>query len=77
MPVDIASPGFKADPFPFYARLRAEGPVGRVPLGRETAWLVGRYDDVAAVLRDDRFAKDRDRVRSPGLGPREPWLASR
>jgi hypothetical protein len=25
--VNIASPEFKADPFPFYARLRAEAPV--------------------------------------------------
>ena len=59
MKVDISGAAFKADPFPFYARLRAESPVFPVALpdGR-TAWLVTRYDDVAAVLKDERFAKD-------------------
>ena len=50
----------KADPYPFYARLRAEAPVHRVTLpDRQTAWLVTRYDDVAAALKDERFAKDK------------------
>ena len=31
-PVNIASPGFKANPFPFYARLRAEAPAYRMTL---------------------------------------------
>ena len=58
--INIASPVFKANPYPFYARLRNEAPVFRVmlPDGRP-AWLVTRYDDVAAVLKDERFAKDR------------------
>ncbi|AGY57714.1 cytochrome P450 family protein [Gloeobacter kilaueensis] len=58
--VQIASPAFKADPYPFYARLRAETPVYRVALpNKQPAWLVTRYDDVAALLKDPRFAKDR------------------
>jgi cytochrome P450 PksS len=57
--VQIASPGFKANPFPFYARLRAEAPACCVTLPtRETAWLITRYDDVAMVLKDERFVKD-------------------
>jgi cytochrome P450 PksS len=60
---DITAPGFKADPFPFYARLRREAPVFPVTLrmGGEArrAWLVTRYDDVLRVLRDpDAFVKD-------------------
>ena len=53
------SPEFKADPFPFYARLRAEQPLYRttLPNGRGL-WLVTRYDDAVAVLRDPRFVKD-------------------
>ena len=44
---DISSPRFKADPYPFYARLRAEAPVYRVRLAFWlSAWLVTRYDDV-------------------------------
>ena len=57
--IDITDPTFKADPFPFYARLRAETPVFPVTLKRYgRAWLITRYDDVLAVLKDERFAKD-------------------
>jgi cytochrome P450 len=60
MSVNIASPQFKANPFPFYARLCDRAPVYRIPLPfGMSAWLVTRYDDVAAVLKDERFAKDR------------------
>lgn len=52
-------PQFKADPFPFYAHLRADSPVHQASLadGR-TIWLVTRYEDVVSVLRDPRFVKD-------------------
>jgi cytochrome P450 len=75
MRVDISRPAFKADPFPFYARLRAEAPVYPVilPDGR-TAWLVTRYDDVAAVLKDERFAKDPLNALSPEQHARQPWI---
>jgi cytochrome P450 len=75
MKVDISSPAFKADPFPFYARLRATAPVYPVPLpdGR-TAWLVTRYDDVAGVLKDDRFAKDPLNALSPEQHAQQPWI---
>jgi hypothetical protein len=46
------SPAFHDDPYPTYARLRAEEPVHRNALG---AWLLTRYDDVSAVLRDPGF----------------------
>ena len=60
MTVDITSPEHKANPFPFYARLRAEAPVFQVTLpDKQSAWLVSRYDDVAAALKDPRLAKDR------------------
>ena len=59
MNVDIASPEFKANPYPFYARLRAEAPVCRVTLpSKQTVWLITRYEDVAMALKDERFAKD-------------------
>jgi cytochrome P450 PksS len=75
MRVDISSAAFKADPFPFYARLRATAPVHPVTLpdGR-TAWLVTRYDDVAAVLKDERFAKDPLNALSPEQHARQPWI---
>lgn len=69
-PPDLASPRFKADPYRFYARLRAEAPVYRVPLPYwGPVWLVTRYDDVLFVLKDERFAND--------WSPRMPWLLLR
>ena len=68
-------PEFKANPFPFYARLRAEAPVSTVRLpDKRTAWLVTRYDDVVGVLNDERFAKDRFKALTPAQLGREPWI---
>lgn len=57
--VDLFSLDFKANPYPVYAQLRSTAPIHRatLPDGR-AMWLVTRYEDVAAVLRDERFAKD-------------------
>jgi cytochrome P450 PksS len=73
--VDLVSPEFKADPYPFFARLRETAPVSRVTLpGRQTAWLITRYDDVAAALKDGRFAKDRNNALTPDQAARQPWV---
>ena len=67
--VNIAGSEFKADPFPFYARLRSEAPVYQTKLpDRRNVWLVTRYNDVLSVLKDDRFGKDKINARTP------PWL---
>lgn len=57
---DIASSTFKADPLPASALLRAELPVARVsvPGIPGDSFLITRYEDAAAVLRDERFVKD-------------------
>lgn len=73
--LDIADPSFKADPYPFFARARAEAPIKRVRVGRRPAWLVTRYDDVERLLRDDRFVKDRAAV--DARGRRSGWWAPR
>jgi cytochrome P450 len=57
--IDLADPAFKADPFPVYARLRAETPICRMATSaRETAIFVTCYADVSALLKDKRFVKD-------------------
>jgi len=72
---DLASPAFKADPHPFYARLRAEAPVWRATLrDRRTAWLVTRYEDAARVLKDDAFAKDKLNALDPEQRAKTPWM---
>ena len=52
--LNFLDPDFLADPYPAYHRLRAEDPVHRHPLG---FYVLTRYDDVAAFLRDPRFGK--------------------
>jgi len=74
-PVDITDAKFKANPFPFYAHLRAEAPVFPVMLPtKRRAWLVTRYDDALEVLTDARFAKDRHNAMSPAQLKQGPWL---
>jgi cytochrome P450 PksS len=57
---NITSAAFKARAFEHYAELRRGSPVqqSKLPNGR-AIWLVSRYDDVAALLKDDRLCKDR------------------
>lgn len=57
-PPDFASPRFRANPFPFYARLRAEAPVYQAKVVLGPVWLVTRYDDVLTVLKDERFSNE-------------------
>jgi cytochrome P450 len=72
---DLASPRFKANPYPFYARLRNEAPVWRTTLrDRRTAWLVTRYEDVAGVLKDRTFAKDPLNAMDPEQRAKTPWV---
>ena len=63
---ELARPEFKANPYPFYARLRAENPVCRTKIFNQPAWLVFRYDDVFTLLKDARLLKD--------WRPRTKWL---
>jgi cytochrome P450 len=73
--VDILDPLFKADPYPTYAELRSSAPVHRVelPEGRGV-WLITRYDDVLAVLKDERFVKDWRKALSPEQLARIPAI---
>jgi cytochrome P450 len=47
LPVD--DPEYRANPYPFYARLQAEAPVYRHPYG---FWAITRYEDVSQLLFD-------------------------
>jgi cytochrome P450 len=75
--VDISSPEFKANPYPYFARLRAEAPVHRIILGdKRPAWLITRYDDVTTVLKDDRFVKDKRTALTREQSATQPWIPS-
>jgi cytochrome P450 len=64
--VDLLDPAFKANPYPTYAELRSTARVYRasLPDGRGV-WLVTRYEDVLAVLKDERFVKNWREVITP------------
>ena len=68
--VDLMAQQHKADPFPYYAQLRARAPVHKTMIhGVGDVWLITRYKDVVSVLKDKRFAKD---PRNAGRRVREP-----
>jgi cytochrome P450 len=73
--VNIAAREHKANPHPFYARLRAEHPVHPLTLpDKRTIWLVTRYDDVQVVLKDERFAKNPANVCPGNKTAKQPWI---
>jgi cytochrome P450 len=72
--IDIASPLHKADPFPFYERLRADEPVKAFRLREgQSAWLLTRYDDVTAALKDERLVKNKHAVLTPSQRREHVW----
>ncbi|MCP2341060.1 cytochrome P450 [Actinomadura rupiterrae] len=70
-------PAYRADPYPYYRRLRENAPVFRTPLGH---WLLSRHADCAAVLRDPRFGHgspqllDGNTFRRPVNGRARPFI---
>src|SRR5262249_58810337 len=73
--IDIAGRHFKDDPHPVFARLRAEAPVCRLRFpGKLPTWMVTRYDDVVALLKDERFLKDWRAALTPEQAARGPWV---
>ena len=56
----LLSPAFLADPYPVFARFRAESPVHWVDAWN--CWLITRGADIDATIRDTRRFKSSDRV---------------
>lgn len=56
----LVSPAFYQNPYPLYEQLRADLPV--VWSERMGAWLLARYDDVIATLRDTEHFSSRGRL---------------
>ncbi|MGH3186193.1 MAG: cytochrome P450 [Streptosporangiaceae bacterium] len=71
---DAFDPVVRENPYPVYAKLREAGPVCRGGAGH---WVVPRYDDVAALLRDNRLSKHLPAEyyqASAGTGPAASFL---
>jgi cytochrome P450 len=56
---DPIEPEFGSDPYTYYRRMRSQGPVHWVPPG---LWMVTRYEDCLALLRDERLSSDPSRA---------------
>ncbi len=66
----------RANPYPLYHQLRHIAPVHRAKLGM---WVLSRYDDCWAAMRDPRLGKDYARQLEQRFGPdwgRHPSLAA-
>jgi cytochrome P450 len=66
--IDMQAPNFRYDPYPFYAGMRRETPVFKTHIpgfGRD-AWVVTRYDDIVAALKNPALSSDMMRGRSVG-----------
>ncbi|HEU4597227.1 MAG TPA: cytochrome P450 [Pyrinomonadaceae bacterium] len=75
--LNIVSAQFKGDPFPLLAALRASEPVYRTTLPdkvKTPVWLVTRYEDVNALLKDERFPKNRRSALTPEQLRKLPWV---
>lgn len=73
--VNIVSPEFKANPFPLLASLRTSEPVYRTALPDKTpVWLLTQYEDVNALLKDERFPKNRRNALTPEQLRKLPWV---
>ena len=71
-----ADPAFIADPYPTFARLRADHPVVYDPATNQ--WLVARFSDVNALLRDRRLGRSYVHVATHqefGRTPPPAWQA--
>jgi cytochrome P450 len=74
-PPMLSGEPFKADPHPTYAWLRENAPVfcRTSADGQARLWLLTRYDDVAAALRDpQRFVKDVANTMTPAERAAQP-----
>ena len=57
-PTNITAASFKADPFTTFKRWRDTKPVVPVKILGQRAWVVTRYNDVQAALKDERLVKN-------------------
>ncbi|THA30362.1 cytochrome P450 [Streptomyces sp. A1277] len=83
-PAALFSPAYYQDPHTTLAWLRENSPVHefRFPAGDVRTWLVTRYDDVKAVLADQRFSAEaatwaNDEFRAAGLVAAEGTILGR
>ncbi|MET0405339.1 MAG: cytochrome P450 [Cystobacter sp.] len=68
---EFKSPEARANPIPLYAKLRKLGPVLHTTSLFGEGFVLPRYEEVVSVLKDSRFANDRQNV--PGGSSMDRW----
>ncbi len=69
---DPFAPEYRANPYPIFAELRRDAPVYWAE--RSKMWVISRYDDVMAVLKDTtRFSSDAMATVLLGMTPTRSW----
>ena len=64
--IDLFSPATKANPYPAFSLVRANDPIHSMKMeDGQTTWLITRYEDALAILKDQRFIKDFRRLLTP------------
>jgi cytochrome P450 len=63
---------FLQDPHPFFHRARRAAPIFRTGLFGIDGWLVTGFEEIEAILKDARFAKDQWRLRGEEYPPDFP-----
>jgi cytochrome P450 len=61
---DLADPALRRDPYPAYEHLREEAPVHLTENG---LWVISRYAECAAILKDRRWSSDSRNAEARGV----------
>nr|MDP9457463.1 cytochrome P450 [Actinomycetota bacterium] len=70
---DPLSPGYLADPYPYYARFRKEAPIFYAP--KIDFWVVSRFEDIAGIVKDSKTFSN-TRVQEPIHRPSDEALTA-
>ncbi|HEU5382741.1 MAG TPA: cytochrome P450 [Ktedonobacteraceae bacterium] len=64
--IDLVSPDTKANPYPAFSLVRSSDPIHRLEMeDGQSTWLITRYEDALAILKDQRFIKNFRRLMTP------------
>jgi cytochrome P450 len=75
--LNLLSPAFKANPYPAFSLLRENLPLYQIKLNDRPTWIISRFEDVEAVLKDQRFVKSVRKVYTQEeIAQKFPWLLS-
>lgn len=74
-PIKMYTHDFMQHTHAHFARLRQAQPVAKAQMNRwQSVYLINRYEDAAAALKDERIVKNPKTVSASGRGDGAPWM---